>query len=135
MNSLQSIDRSLSCAICLEDILPVESTLTHHLANDDGIERIRHIFHSTCLKEWFKNCSSETRGICPLCKIKTVFSFNGQLPIEVELEGPTERPMRVQRSRRDLVIRGLVALLLYQIGIQFYLFELKDVSERKNPHL
>ena len=49
------------CPICLEEIKESEHKESHIVS-----ERVQHVFHEKCLKEWFENSTGRQ---CPMCAV------------------------------------------------------------------
>ena len=54
----ESID---PCPICLQEIKENEHKESHIVS-----ERVQHVFHENCLKEWFENSTGRR---CPMCAV------------------------------------------------------------------
>ncbi|MFV0340713.1 MAG: RING finger domain-containing protein [Parachlamydiaceae bacterium] len=59
-----------NCAICRDDIMPVESIISHIPKN---VKKIEHVFHKNCIEPWLKNHKT-----CALCMETANFYLNGR---------------------------------------------------------
>lgn len=78
---------SYECPICLDGFEQNQKTLFHAAAKgNNSDEKVEHVFHQTCLSEYFSSFPSSS---CPLCRAEKETFAEGKFAITKEAESET----------------------------------------------